>query len=55
MEEYEEDEFFDNEVETVTLDASDDDDEEDPKGAAFMRGVDEAVQIRDADEEDEEF
>ncbi len=55
MTDYEEDdEFFDNEVETVSLDAEDDDDE-DPKGSAFMRGVEEAVQIREADEEDEEF
>lgn len=49
----EEDEFFDNEVESVRLDA-DDDDEEDPKMAAFMRGVKEAEQIRDPNEEDEE-
>ena len=52
----EEDEFFDSQVETVRLDAGDDDDDEDPKGTAFMRGVEEAVQIREStEEEDEEF
>jgi hypothetical protein len=55
MQDYEEDEeFFDNQVEQ-TVSINEDDDEEDPKGNAFMRGVEEAVQIRDADEEDEEF
>ena len=50
----EEEEFFDNQVESVRLDGGDDDDDEDPKGTAFMRGVDEAQQIRDAREEDDE-
>ena len=56
MQEYEEEEqFFDNEVEQVVT-RDDEAEEEDPKGTAFMRGVEEAVQIRDAsDDEDEEF
>ncbi len=53
MHDYEEEEFFDNQVESVRLDA-DDEDDDDPKGTAFMRGVEEAVQIREATEEDEE-
>ena len=50
----EEEEFFDNQVETVHLDAGNDDDDEDPKGTAFMRGVDKAQQIRESREEDED-
>ena len=53
MDEYEDDEFFDSEVETVSID--EDDDEEDPKGNAFMRGVEEATEIKDEGEEEEEF
>jgi hypothetical protein len=49
----EDDEFFDSQVEqSIALD--DEAEEEDPKGAAFMRGVEEAVQIRDASEDEEE-
>ena len=50
MNEYEEEEFFDSEVEVVSL--NEDDDEEDPKGTAFMRGVEEATEIRDTSEEE---
>ena len=55
MDEYEDDEFFDSEVETVSID--EDDEEEDPKGNAFMRGVEKATEIRDVSEgeEEEEF
>lgn len=50
MNEYEEEEFFDSEVEIVSLNEFDD--EEDPKGTAFMRGVEEATEIRDTSEEE---
>jgi hypothetical protein len=54
MHDYEEDdEFFDNEVE-VSMPMDDEADEEDPKGMAFMRGVEEAVQIKDNTEDEEE-
>ena len=55
MEDYEEeDEFFDDSVST-TVPVEDEEEEEDPKGFAFMRGVEKAVEIRDADEEEEDF
>lgn len=47
MEDFEdENQFFDSEVESG-VSFNEDDDEEDPEGSAFMRGVEEAVQIRD--------
>ena len=56
MEDYEEDEeFFDNEVGQKTVSIEEDDEEEDPKGNAFMRGVEEAGLIREAEEGEEEF
>ena len=55
MEEYEEDEdLFDSESgSAVSID--EDDEEDDPKGNAFMRGVEEAVQIQDSGDEEEEL
>lgn len=55
MDEYEDDEFFDSQVESVSLD--EDEDDEDPKGTAFLRGVEAATEIRDVSEgeEEEEF
>ncbi|MBW2972556.1 hypothetical protein KY359_05970 [Candidatus Woesearchaeota archaeon] len=54
MEEYEEDEeSFDDELETYSFD--DEEEEDDPKGTAFMRGVEEAVKIRDSNEGEEEY
>ncbi|MFH1064129.1 MAG: hypothetical protein V1729_03550 [Candidatus Woesearchaeota archaeon] len=53
MEQLEEDEFFDSEAgQSVSLDEDEEDD--DPKGSAFLRGVDEAGQIREAPEKEEE-
>jgi hypothetical protein len=55
MEDYEEDEeLFDSESgSSVSIDEDDEDD--DPKGNAFLRGVEEAVQIRDGTDEEEEL
>ncbi|NQU78192.1 hypothetical protein HQ545_00315 [Candidatus Woesearchaeota archaeon] len=55
MQLYEDDEeFFDSSSEqTIVLD--DEDEEEDPKGFAFMRGVEEAVKIREAEEDEDEI
>ncbi|MBW2997296.1 hypothetical protein KY349_03075 [Candidatus Woesearchaeota archaeon] len=52
MEDYEDDEFFDSQEQTVSID--EDDEEEDPKGNAFMRGVEKATEIRDVVEGEEE-
>lgn len=54
MHDYEEDdEFFDNQIEQ-TISMEDEAEEEDPKAAAFMRGVEEAVKIREESEDEEE-
>ena len=51
MEDYEEDEAVDNEAnEDLSFEEEEDDD---PKDVAFMRGVEEAVQIREETEEEE--
>ena len=57
MDEYEDDEFFDTQAEQTTVSIEEDDEEEDPKGNAFMRGVEKATEIRDVaeGEEEEEF
>lgn len=54
MEDYEDDEFFDSQAEQATVSIEEDDEEEDPKGNAFMRGVEKATEIRDAIEGEEE-
>ncbi|MBW2964203.1 hypothetical protein KY363_01975 [Candidatus Woesearchaeota archaeon] len=55
MQDYEEeDEFFDDESEDDAFSMDDETEDDDPKGAAFMRGVEEAVKIRDATEDEEE-
>ncbi|MBN1544469.1 hypothetical protein JW898_03330 [Candidatus Woesearchaeota archaeon] len=54
MEDYEEDEeFFDDELEAYSFE--DEEEEDDPKGNAFMRGVEEAVKIKDGQEGEEEL
>ena len=52
MANYEDDEFFDDSKPTVFV-SEDEEDEEDPKGRAFMRGVEEAEQIVEGADEDE--
>jgi hypothetical protein len=54
MEDYEEDEeLFDSESEDdLSFDETEEDD--DPKGDAFLRGVEEAVKIKEETEEEEE-
>ena len=53
MADYDDDEFFDSTQATVFV-SDDEEDEEEPKGRAFMRGVEEAEQlIEKADDEDE--
>ncbi len=52
MADYDDDEFFDHSEATVFV-SEDEDDEEDPKASAFMRGVKEAEQIVERDDDDE--
>jgi len=52
MADYDDDEFFDNSEPTVFV-SDDEDDEEDPKASAFMRGVAEAEQLVERDDDDE--
>lgn len=51
MEDYEEDEAVDDEAEEDL--SFEEDEEDDPKDIAFMRGVEEAVQIQEETEEEE--
>jgi hypothetical protein len=54
MQDFEDDEFFENDADdSISID--DDEDGEDPKMDAFMRGVEEAEEIEEQKEEDDDF
>jgi hypothetical protein len=55
MEDYEEDEeLFDSDSGDDDLSFDEAEEDDDPKGDAFLRGVEEAVKIRDEPKEEEE-
>ena len=52
MDDYEEENVSDEDSDDDSG-SMDEDDEDDPKGNAFLRGVEEAVEIRDEEEEEQ--
>ena len=53
MEDYEEDELSGEKSEDEEDVSLDEEDEDDPKGNAFLRGVEKAVEIKDEEEEEQ--